>query len=441
MIKIELTKEQVEELNNFYQHELDKISKRAVVIAEILGKINVKSDNIESTKKIEQKNKTSISAKKIDVNTSAEQKSKKPKWGELILELLNEKQKPLSLKEMLMHFKQQLQLPASELKKVTIAIQQSLQRLRTVNKKITNTRLKGKRGKFYALAASAGLVESTPVIEEKKQAKIRKTSLKKQDKVSEKIVEKRPVVLKEKKIKVEPKSKNLKWRDLIISYLNEQQKALSLKQLLKYFENKFNLSADDLKKAALAIQQSLYRLRTKEHKIVTQKVKGQAGILFGLSDWATTPEPVTATPKTVEPKKIRKSAKANKKAVAVASTPKPKLERKKRTVKESKPLAVKEKANVNPAPGAYNWPDFVSEYLNKTKRVLSSGELLRYAMKHYNIPREQTGNTRNKLAPAITKMELEAKLLKSTKKKGVNGRVYGFTEWFDANGTLKPEFK
>jgi hypothetical protein len=133
------------------------------------------------------------------------------------------------------------------------------------------------------------------------------------------------------------------------------------------------------------------------------------------------------------------------KSILVPKAPKSSKSPKPKKINISAPKQIISKTIAKPAKKQpqtiFNWPEFVQETLSKTKRVLTAQEFLKHAMIYYNIPENKKSNTRGKLAPALSRLEKTNKTLKSVKKKGVIGRSYGLSEWFDGNGNLKPEFK
>lgn len=197
--------------------------------------------------------------------------------------------------------------------------------------------------------------------------------------------------------------KQTKWGNMILELLQEKQKPLSVQKIVKTFEKQINIPKTDLKKAISGIQQSLHRLRTYNNKIQSIKRKGKKEKLYGLTEWANKDKNFTS----------------------------------RRNISKT----IVKQAGKPPLNYTYNWPEFIKKILNKTRRILTAKEFLKYAMNYYNIPVSQKNNTRGKLSPALSRLEKITKTLKSFKKKGMTGRSYGLSEWFDGDGNLIPEFK
>ena len=201
-------------------------------------------------------------------------------------------------------------------------------------------------------------------------------------------------------------NKYLKWSDSIVELLAEKQKPLSSREIESILIAQKNIPKSDLKKAYYAIHQSLFRLRTKNKKIQTIKSAGEKGLLYGLSEWSIN----TETEKPVEAQQSI-TAPLNNKDV------------KTRTY------------------GKYNWQGFIKETLESKKRVLNLVELTNAALKHFELKSSEKIKTRTNLAPLLTKLVKQDKILKTTQKKGVKGRSYGLIEWFDREGNLVSIYK
>jgi len=210
-------------------------------------------------------------------------------------------------------------------------------------------------------------------------------------------------------------NKQSKWSDKILELLKEKQKPLSIKEIVKYFEKQINIPKTDLKKTVIAIQQSLFRLRTHNKKIQNIKRAGKAGKLYGLTEW---------TDKSVIP--LKNAKEENTQQIKKIN---------------QKPKTIIKRDNKPPLTLTYNWPKFIFETLNKTKRVLSAKDLLKYAMVYYSLPKLEKATTRVKLASALSRSEKITKSLKTCKKEGQAGRFYGLPEWFGGDNKLIAEYK
>lgn len=216
-----------------------------------------------------------------------------------------------------------------------------------------------------------------------------------------------PVPVKKIAVTV-PKEENkyIKWGDVIIELLKEKQKPLTTKEISKILLAQRNIPKSDIKKANLAITQSLFRMRKVTKKIQAIAKKGTKAKLYGLPEWAKN----TEAEKSIAPPKI----------IAI---PEKKQDTMKRTY------------------GKYNWQEFIKETLQSKKRVLNLGELANVALKHFELKSTEKTRTKSSLATVLTKLVTKDKILKTTKKKGITGKSYGLKEWFDENGNLVSLYK
>jgi len=199
-----------------------------------------------------------------------------------------------------------------------------------------------------------------------------------------------------------------KWGDFIIQVLQEKQKPLTRKAITKLYEKHYNTNITKSKRSGM--EQALARLRVRNKKIQSIQTEGKKERLYGLTEWADKSSLKT------KPEKIVKTKKA------------------------TSMIAIKRDKRL-PANTTYNWPQFIIDTLSKTKRVLTAKDFLQRAMVHYTIPKHDIVSTRGKLSPALSNMEKNTKKLKTVMKKGITGRCYGLTEWFDDDGKLIAIYK
>lgn len=218
-----------------------------------------------------------------------------------------------------------------------------------------------------------------------------------------------------KSIKVKPrKTKNPNWRHFILKVLKENDKPLTSGEIIKLYYNQHNLDLPASPNSLMALSQALHRLRVKDNIVKSSKIKGKREKRYGLID---------ATDKSVV---LTENAKAKK---PVPLNP------------NQKPKTIIRQDNKPPLITTYNWPKFVFETLNKTKRVLSAKDFLKHALVYYNVPKKDSALTRSRLSPALSRMEKITKSLKTCKKAGQAGRFYGLPEWFDGDNKLKVDYK
>jgi len=290
--------------------------------------------------------------------------------------------------------------------------------------------------KYYEAELEKIRAHENEIIELIKKLDINSTS--KENKEDEKDNEKEVVKLKEQKEiinkqnaeKPEPpinkkpaddekKDKNafeLNWYSFVIQILQEKNKPLGSDDMLKLYEEHSGNKIKDMKYARNKLGQVLYRLRHTKKRIRTIKQKGKKETFYALTEW-----PVTDIKINKEPLVIKE--------IGIVKTPPQVIERK----IISKTTSGKR--------GQYNWPKFIVDTLNKTKRVLTAREFLKHAMIYYAVPKHEQERTRGKLAPALSRLEKVTKTLKTVSKKGQRSRYFGLSEWFDEKGTLIPIYK
>lgn len=218
-----------------------------------------------------------------------------------------------------------------------------------------------------------------------------------------------------KTIKIKPrKTKNPNWRHFILTSLNEQNKPLSLKEFFKSYKRQYGIDASTSKTSGMALSQALYRLRVKDNIVKSFRINGKKEKVYGLIDNADKTVLLTDNAKAKKPIKLKPN---------------------------QKPKTVTARENKPPLVTTYNWPQFIFDTLNKTKRVLSASDFVRHAMVHFNIPKRDFEATRIKVSPALSNLDKNLKKLKTIKKAGQAARFYGLPEWFDYDNKLIVKYK
>ncbi|MFH0866179.1 MAG: hypothetical protein V1904_08285 [Bacteroidota bacterium] len=215
---------------------------------------------------------------------------------------------------------------------------------------------------------------------------------------------------------IEPKTrktKNPNWTNYVIEALKEQGEPMSVKDMLKAYEKRYNINVSNSKRSIGALSKVLQRLRVNNNRINNIKVNGQNEKLYGLVEW--TDKSVSTTPKA---KKTKPLIKVN-----------------------QKPKTIIKLNNKPPLTPTNKWTKFIFETLNKTKRVLSAKDFSKYAMVYFNLPKHEMETTRVKLSPALSRLEIIVKSLKTCKKDGQSVRFYGLPDWFDDNNKLISDYK
>lgn len=211
------------------------------------------------------------------------------------------------------------------------------------------------------------------------------------------------------------KTKNLNWSNYSIKILEEQNKPMTILQIIKSYEKQYNIKLSNSKRHFGSLAKALHRLRVDNNRINSIKVKGKKERLYGLVEWTD------------------KSASVFKTAKAKKIIPIRKVYHKPETIikGDNKPLLTL----------TNKWTKFIFETLNKTKRVLSAKDFLKYAMVFFNLPKHEMESTRVKLTPELSRLEIITKSLKTSKKDGQTGKFYGLPDWFDDNNKLIVDYK
>lgn len=270
MVQIELTPKQVEELKDHYILELEKLQQRSSEIMGILNKLIHGPIRVEKPIEKPVETLTKRPGRKVKVKKPAEQPEKiikrrgrpsnNPDWSNYIIQILKEKDKPLSREQILKSYQKQNKVDLSASKGALVSLNQSLQRLRVKHNLITSTRLKGKKGSLYSLTGQSA------------KAVVRGRPRKQKEK---------PVV--EKKQRAENSKHN--WPQFIVETLEKNKRLLSLKDFLNHAIVHFNIPPHDKKATYGRISPVLTQMVNKKDKIRTAKKEGFPFKFYGLNEW------------------------------------------------------------------------------------------------------------------------------------------------------------
>ena len=208
----------------------------------------------------------------------------------------------------------------------------------------------------------------------------------------------------------EKEIKNPKWNDFIIQVLQEAQKPLSSKALIKLYSKQYKEHIVKPETLKFNLAQSLYVMRVKTKQIQSIKIIGENEKLYGLTEWD-----IESTLKTKPKKQI------------------------KTIINEPEVPFVLDNATSSKAP--FKWSQVIKEILIKQKRILTLNEILLYAMKHFEINANKKRATRGSISTTINYLKKKKRLIKPIQKKGIRGMSYGLLEWFDDDGKLIVEYK
>lgn len=272
MINIELTTEHAAEIKNFYVCELAKLQKRAVVIRELLSllgaerAINPVKENKENETTEAGKSKPAKPEKTKEIPAEDETKIKNPKWRNFIIEVLHEKEKPLSRKVIMKLYSQRNNVKLTDSKSARTSLEKALFKLRVKDKKIESIKKKGKKEALYGLIEWAGKFSvKTP------KERIKKT---KKDNTAP------PVEIIQKPL---PDSE-YNWTQFIQETIISEKRILSVPELIQYAFVKFELTEEYRK--AIRNRISLTISELKQSKILKPaKKEGVDGLSYGPSEW------------------------------------------------------------------------------------------------------------------------------------------------------------
>ncbi len=142
------SQDELSEMRQFYLTELENAERKVKHLRSVLSKLG--TDVVESTL-------TEISETKKTVATEKKKRKRRRKrgrkslWGNFILKLLKEKQKPLTYKEVIFSAIDRFNVPKNKHTNVKQAITNSAFRLRKINGKINTWGIPGKKEKYICL--------------------------------------------------------------------------------------------------------------------------------------------------------------------------------------------------------------------------------------------------------------------------------------------------
>jgi len=269
MTNIELTKEQVEELKVFYKIELEKSLKRTNEIKAILDKLDLKPDPIVKP------DVTMGKPQKQKVISVPKETKKYLNWGDQILELLQEKQKPLSLKEIAKILVIQNNIPKSDLNKTNYAVQQSIYRLRTINKKLQAIKVAGKLEKLFGLTEWTKELDNIPVttLESKSNEETQTNPQEIKTDISEQKEAKSILRLA------------YNWPEFVKETLKTKQRVLTGTEFLNHAMKFYNIKTKDKSSIKGKLAPVLSNLVSKFKILKSVQKKGIKGKSYGLKEW------------------------------------------------------------------------------------------------------------------------------------------------------------
>lgn len=270
MVKVELTTKQAEELKNHYILELEKLQQRSAEILSLLKSIGQESASAFPTDSGRIAKPLPVAAAPATTAPSqpAENKPKRrgrptnnPPWSEYVVDLLKEKEKPLTKEQIFKTYQKQHGINLAGSKSAMASLNQALQRLRVRKNLITSIPREGKRGNFYKL-------NTNPVapVEEKKPAQ----------EVKEVKAVKKPT---------EEKGSKYNWPQFIVDTLIKTKRVLTRKDFLNHAMVHFSIP-DREKSATLGkISPVITQMVKGSKRLKTVKKPGFRGSHYGLVEW------------------------------------------------------------------------------------------------------------------------------------------------------------
>lgn len=144
------------EMRQFYMTELEKAERKVRHLRSVLGKLNVGEIEytVEKSKAVTPNETASEEPEVEQQKTKRKRRRKRGRkslWGNFILKLLKEKDRPLTYNSVIFSAIDRFNIPEDKHKNVKQAITNSAFRLRSVNSKIDTYGLPGKKEKFLCL--------------------------------------------------------------------------------------------------------------------------------------------------------------------------------------------------------------------------------------------------------------------------------------------------
>ncbi|QKG79116.1 hypothetical protein [Tenuifilum thalassicum] len=105
-----------------------------------------------------------------------------------------------------------------------------------------------------------------------------------------------------------------------------------------------------------------------------------------------------------------------------------------------KPKSVKKRLKQNLGKNKIKWSDLIIDILKTNNKPLLSKDITTAALQKLELPEVEKDRTRMAVATNLTKLTKEAKSVIKYKPDGEKSSYYGLAEWFNQDGSPKPEF-
>lgn len=157
-MNVELNEDEIIEMKRFYIAQYDKALRELNHIKSVLDKLGADTSSLKPVPQSPShtrflKHASMISPEQIEAHSERKKgtRGRKSLWGNFILNLLTELNRPLSYTQIINEAMKRFNLPESKTKNVKQAITNSAFRLRVINHKIDTYGLPGKKERFLCL--------------------------------------------------------------------------------------------------------------------------------------------------------------------------------------------------------------------------------------------------------------------------------------------------
>lgn len=274
MINIELTPQQADELKVFYYQELKRVMERAEEIRALLEKL----DNLPASKYFNEQLEATASAKKTQAAPKVRKTpvSKKEStgylnWPSFILQVLQEKNKPLTIDEFYNLYESHYGIKIPDSEKSIQSLKKALYRLRVNEKKIKSTLNKKTKERSFTL------------IDDDQNEK----TIKPQPSKAAKKTLKEKAFAEQAKGTILPTEKktSYNWTDFVVNVLKKNKRVFTVKDFIKHAMVYYNLPKSEEASIKSKLPPMLTRLNRVKKMLKTVKKPGQRARYYGLPEW------------------------------------------------------------------------------------------------------------------------------------------------------------
>jgi hypothetical protein len=179
--------------------------------------------------------------------------------SDFIVQILKEKNKPLTSEQMIKEYKKRYKIDLAGSKNTMASLNQSLFRLRAKQNLITSTRRKGKRGNLYSLVAKTAV----PKAKEKPKKEKRRVNP--------------PAEL--------PSGSKYNWPQFIVDTLTKSKRILPLNEFVRGALVHYQIPPTDKKSTYGKISPVLTQMSKNKDRIRSVKKEGSSKRFYVLNEW------------------------------------------------------------------------------------------------------------------------------------------------------------